>query len=71
MAVVAFAAAILAASLDLLYLPVALAAVVVVYVLLRIVPLSRLYESVEWPVIVLLGSLIPIGTALEASGGPR
>ena len=69
MAVVAFAVAILAASLDLLYLPVALAAVVVVYVLLRIVPLASLYESVEWPVIVLLGSLIPIGTALEASGG--
>ena len=68
-AVGAFAAAILAASLDLLYLPVALAAVVVVYVLLRIVPLASLYESVEWPVIVLLGSLIPIGTALEASGG--
>jgi di/tricarboxylate transporter len=68
-AVVAFAAAILAASLDLLYLPVALAAVVVVYVLLRIVSLASLYESVEWPVIVLLGCLIPIGTALEASGG--
>ena len=68
-AVGAFAVAILAASVDLLYLPVALAAVVIVYVLLRIVPLSSVYESVEWPVIVLLGSLIPIGTALEASGG--
>ncbi len=67
-AVAAFAVAILAASLELLYLPVALAAVVIVYVLLRIVPLSSLYESIEWPVIVLLGSLIPIGMALEASG---
>ncbi len=68
-AVLVFAAAIVAAGLDLLYLPVALAAVVVIYVLLRIVPLSRLYQSVEWPVIVLLGSLIPIGAALETSGG--
>jgi di/tricarboxylate transporter len=68
-AVAAFAAAIVAASLDLIYLPVALATVVVVYVLMRIVPLSSLYEAVEWPVIVLLGCLIPIGTALEASGG--
>jgi di/tricarboxylate transporter len=33
------------------------------------VPLRELYESVEWPVIVLLGSLIPIGQALETSGG--
>ena len=29
--------------------------------LLDIVPLRQLYESVEWPVIVLLGSMIPIG----------
>jgi len=69
LAVVAFAAAITAATLGILYLPIALAAVVVVYVLFRIVPLARLYESVEWPVIVLLGCFIPLGSALEASGG--
>jgi di/tricarboxylate transporter len=68
-AVLTFAAAVIAASLGLVYLPVALAGVVVVYVVLRVVPLSRLYDSVEWSVIVLLGSLIPIGGALEASGG--
>ncbi|MGB7933254.1 MAG: SLC13 family permease, partial [Gammaproteobacteria bacterium] len=39
------------------------------YVYAGIVPLRELYESVEWPVIVLLGSLIPIGEALESSGG--
>jgi di/tricarboxylate transporter len=64
-----FAAAIIAASLGVLYLPVALAAVVIAYVLLRIVSLSELYDSIEWPVIVLLASMIPIGAALEASGG--
>lgn len=69
LAVGIFAAAIAAASLGWLYLPVALAAVSVLYVLLRIVPLTQIYDSVEWPVIVLLGSLIPIGTALENSGG--
>ena len=68
-AVTVFAAAIVAASLGWLYLPVALAAVVVAYVLLRIVPIGEVYRAVEWPVIVLLGCLIPIGAALEASGG--
>ena len=63
-----FATAILTASFGLVYLPVALAAVVVVYVALRILPLSQMYDSVEWPVIVLLASMIPIGGALEASG---
>lgn len=70
-AVATFAAAIAAASLGYVYLPLALAAVVVLYAMLRIVPLSQLYESVEWPVIVLLGSMIPLGAALEASGGTQ
>jgi len=64
-----FAAAIVLASTGVLYLPVALAAVVAAYVLLNIVPAHQVYESVEWPVIVLLGSMIPIGAALESSGG--
>ena len=68
-AVALFAAAIIAASLGWIYLPLALAAVVVVYIMLHIVPLSQVYDSVEWPVIVLHGSMIPIGAALETSGG--
>jgi di/tricarboxylate transporter len=64
-----FAAAIGAASLGLVYLPLALASAVVAFLLLRIVPLSEVYDAIEWPVIVLLGSMIPIGAALEASGG--
>jgi len=64
-----FAAAIIMASIGLLYLPVALAIVVAAYVLLNILPARQVYESIEWPVIVLLGSMIPIGAALESSGG--
>ena len=64
-----FALAILLASLELIYLPVALAAVVALYALFNIVPSRQIYESVEWSVIVLLGSMIPIGAALESSGG--
>jgi di/tricarboxylate transporter len=52
-----------------LYLTVALAIAVVLMVLTGIIPLRQLYQSVEWPVIVLLGSMIPIGVALETSGG--
>lgn len=64
-----FAAAIVAASFGWLYLPLALAAAVVLYVLLNIVPISQVYDAIEWPVIVLLGSMIPIGAALQANGG--
>ncbi len=31
-------------------------------------PIREVYDSVEWPVIVLLGSMIPIGGALQATG---
>ncbi|GFE48478.1 SLC13 family permease [Roseobacter cerasinus] len=64
-----FAGAVAAASVGLLYLPIALGLVVVAYVLTRIVPLSELYDQINWPVVVLLGSMIPLGAALESSGG--
>ena len=67
-AVGAFVAAIVAASVGWVYLPVALAAVVALYVVLEIVPASEIYDSVEWSVIVLLGSMIPLSVAMETSG---
>jgi di/tricarboxylate transporter len=66
-----FAAAVVLASLGIVYLPVALAAAVTILAATKIVPLRQLYESVEWPVIILLGSMIPIGLALEESGGTQ
>jgi di/tricarboxylate transporter len=69
LAVGLFAAAILAASFGVIYLPVALGCVAMAYVLLNIVPIRSLYESIEWPVIILLGSMIPIGAALQSTGG--
>ncbi|MGR3804983.1 SLC13 family permease [Marinibacterium profundimaris] len=64
-----FAAGVLAASVGLIDLPIALGVVVVAFVLTRIVPVAEVYTHVEWPVVVLLGSMIPLGTALESSGG--
>ncbi|AKS45468.1 Di-and tricarboxylate transporter [Octadecabacter temperatus] len=64
-----FAGAVALASFGLIYLPIALGLVVVAYVLAKIVPISELYTHIEWPVVVLLGSMIPLGAALETSGG--
>ena len=69
MAVLFFGSAVLLASLGVMYLPVALGIAVVLMVLTGIIPLRQLYESIEWSVIILLGSMIPIGVALETSGG--
>ncbi len=64
-----FAAAVLAASIGLTYLPVALGLVAIAYVLTKILPIAEIYTHIEWPVVVLLGSMIPLGSALETSGG--
>ncbi|MEM9580361.1 MAG: SLC13 family permease [Pseudomonadota bacterium] len=64
-----FAGAVAAASFGLVYLPIALGCVVMAYVLAKIVPVSELYTHIEWPVVVLLGSMIPLGAALEDAGG--
>lgn len=69
LAILIFGAAIFTASFGFLDLTAALAIVALLYVILEIVPLRQLYEAVEWPVIVLLGSLIPLGVAFESSGG--
>ena len=66
-----FAAAILCATFGLVSLPVALALAASVMVILNIVPPREIYESVDWPVVVLLASMIPIGAALDSSGATQ
>jgi len=38
------------------------------YVALDIVPVRRVYEAIDWSVIVLLGALIPVAGAVQATG---
>lgn len=71
MAIGAFAAAIAAAVFGLVSLDIALGIVVVAYVLMGLLNGTEVYEAVDWRVIVLLGSLIPLGRALEDTGGTQ
>lgn len=63
-----FAAGIIAAAVGLVPVQIAFAAVVGALVLLKLVSLRETYRSIEWPVIVLLGFLIPVGEALHSTG---
>ena len=63
-----FVGAILIAAFGLLSFPIALAGAAALMVVANIVPPRELYESIDWPVIVLLGAMIPIGGALQTSG---
>lgn len=63
-----FAIAIAATALGLVQAPVALVGAGLVMVLTRVLRLEEVYEAVDWPIIVLLGAMIPVGGALETSG---
>jgi di/tricarboxylate transporter len=56
------------AAFGLLPAAISFATGVLAMMLLRIVPLRKLYEAVDWPVIVLLGALIPVAVAMESTG---
>jgi di/tricarboxylate transporter len=68
LAVAIYAAAVLAAVL--LGLPTALTFVAAAAGLaaLRFLPSNEIYSSVDWPAIVLLGAMIPVGQSFETSG---
>ena len=48
---------------------VAFVAAAVAMVLLQVLGRDEPYRAIDWPVIVLLAALIPVGTALEITGG--
>lgn len=68
LAVGLFGLALGSALTGLVALPIALMGGALAMVILAVVPPREVYHTIDWPVLVLLGSLIPIGQALEQSG---
>jgi len=62
------AAAIAGAAFGLLPAAISFAAGVLASMVLRTVPPRSVYEAIDWPVIVLLGALIPVAGAMESTG---
>lgn len=56
------------AALGLLPAAVSFAGGVLATMALRTVPLRSIYESVDWPVVVLLGALLPVAGAMQSTG---
>jgi di/tricarboxylate transporter len=60
--------AISGAAFGLLPAAISFATGVLALMMLNVAPLRNLYEAVDWPVIVLLGALIPVAFAMETTG---
>lgn len=63
-----FAAAIAMVIFGLLRVEIAFSFAAVLLVLTKILPIKEVYLSVDWPVIILLAAMIPVGEAFETSG---
>jgi di/tricarboxylate transporter len=66
-----FAAGIALAASGLLPAAAAFTGVVLAMVVTGVIRASQAYESIDWPVIVLLGAMIPLGTALQETGAAQ
>ena len=63
-----FLAGITATTIGLLPVQIALVSAALVMVLSNVVPLREAYEAIDWPILLLLGAMIPVGEAFETTG---
>lgn len=71
MALTIFGSAMIAAALDTMPVQIAFSTAALIMVLVGLISIKDIYESIDWPVIVLLGAMFPLGNALESTGGAQ
>ncbi|MDY0235807.1 MAG: SLC13 family permease [Gudongella sp.] len=69
--VMVFVTALVLTALGLMPVQVSFMAAAVMMVLGNFVSPKEMYESIDWSIIVLLGSIIPVSRALETTGGAQ
>ena len=67
-AIALFVLAIAAVSMGWISMPIALGLVLIGYVLGHVLSAEELYDHIDWPVIVLLAAMIPLGLAMDSTG---
>jgi di/tricarboxylate transporter len=63
-----FGVAIALSMFDVLPTTLAFLGAIIAYVFLGILPMRDLYKQIDWPIIVLLGAMIPVSGALQDTG---
>lgn len=63
-----FLGSILLTSFGLLSVQISFALAAVIMVLTKLISVKEIYDSIDWPVIVMLGAMLPLGEALQTTG---
>lgn len=68
---VIFASALFLAAFGIIPIQISFMAAALAMILFGVLPLREIYNSIDWPVIVLIGAMIPVSQALETTGGAQ
>lgn len=71
LSIVIFGSAIALTIFNFLPVQTAFTAAALAMVLTKLLSLREAYESIEWPIIVLIGAMIPLGEVMESTGGAK
>jgi di/tricarboxylate transporter len=61
-------AAMIVSALEILPVGITFVAAATLVALFRILTMREIYEAIEWPILILLGALIPVGEAVRHTG---
>ena len=66
-----FCSAILLSIFGILPTTLAFIVAILLYIFTGILPIRQIYEQIDWPIIVLLGAMIPVSNALQTTGSSQ
>jgi di/tricarboxylate transporter len=64
-----FGASMAAAASGLLAVQISMTLAACAMIIVRLLNLREAYASIDWPILILLGAMLPLGSAMEATGG--
>lgn len=64
-----FLVSIIATTAGLLSVQISFVSCAILMVLINVITPREFYEAIEWPIIIMLGALLPVGEALQTTGG--
>jgi len=68
LALLIFGSAIALSMFGILPITLAFVGAILMYIFTGILPIRELYQQIDWPIIVLLGAMIPVSNALQSTG---
>jgi di/tricarboxylate transporter len=71
LATVIFAVAMALAAFGVLPVEITMTLAACIMIIFRLVNLREAYGSIDWPIIILLGAMLPLGDAMESTGGAQ